>query len=170
MEEDFYRMYLEEMGQIEPCSREEDATLLEKLKAGDESVRDRLVEGNLGFALDLAKEYEGRGLPINDLVQEANMALLLSIGTGMTGTFKELAASAIRKALEEAVCEQDTEREVEEAVLARVNVLKDIAQTMAEELGREAGVEELAERMKMTTEEIKEIMKLTLDAMSVPGE
>lgn len=52
-------------------------------------------------------------------------------------------------------------------VAARVNVLKDISKMMAEELGREATVEELAEKMKMTAEEIKDIMKVTLDAMSV---
>ena len=48
-----------------------------------------------------------------------------------------------------------------------MNVLKDISQQMAEELGREATVEELARKMKMTEDEIKDIMKLTLDAMSV---
>ena len=46
-------------------------------------------------------------------------------------------------------------------------MLKDISKMMAEELGREATVEELAEKMKMTAEEIKDIMKVTLDAMSV---
>ena len=55
-------------------------------------------------------------------------------------------------------------------MLARVNVMKDISQTMAEELGREATVEELAERLKMTVEEVKDIMKLTLDAMTLNGE
>lgn len=72
--------------------------------------------------------------------------------------------------MEEALELQDTECRIEEEMLARVNVLKDISASMAEELGREATVEELAARMKMTEEEIKDIMKLTLDAMSVSGE
>ena len=50
-----------------------------------------------------------------------------------------------------------------------VNVLKDISAAMAQELGREATAAELAERMRMTEEEIRDIMKLTLDAMSVSG-
>ena len=65
---------------------------------------------------------------------------------------------------------QKAEHAVEEEMAARVNVLKDISQMMAEELGREATVEELAAKMKMTEEEIKDIMKLTLDALSVSGE
>lgn len=72
--------------------------------------------------------------------------------------------------IEDALELQNTEYKVEEEMLARVNVLKDISAGMAEELGREATVEELAERMKMTEQEIKDIMKLTLDAMSVSGE
>ena len=56
---------------------------------------------------------------------------------------------------------------MEEEVVARVNVLKDISRQMAEDLGREATVEELAEKMKMSVDEIKDIMKLTLDSLSV---
>ena len=69
----------------------------------------------------------------------------------------------IKAALEE----QGLETKVEEEMLARVNVLKEVSKRMAEELGREASVTELAEKMKMTEDEIKAIMKLTLDAMSV---
>ena len=52
----------------------------------------------------------------------------------------------------------------------RVNTLKDLSRDMAEELGREATVEELARRMELTADEIRDIMKMTLDAMSVMGE
>ena len=76
---------------------------------------------------------------------------------------KALADEMIRAALEE----QGLETKVEEEMLARVNVLKEVSKRMAEELGREATVAELAEKMKMTEDEIRDIMKLTLDAMSV---
>ncbi len=48
-----------------------------------------------------------------------------------------------------------------------MNVLQTVSQRMAQELGREATVEELAEKMKMTTDQVKSIMKETLDAMSI---
>lgn len=73
----------------------------------------------------------------------------------------------VEAALEAALDEQKNSEQVGEELLARVNVLKDISQQMAEELGREATVSELAAKMKMTEDEIKDIMKLTLDAMSV---
>ena len=66
--------------------------------------------------------------------------------------------------------EQRSEAEIEETMAARVNVLQTVSQVMAKELGREATVEELAEKMKMTPDEIKDIMKLALDALTVNGE
>ena len=79
------------------------------------------------------------------------------------GQVRTLAAERLEAAIEA----QQREKQTEEEIAARVNVLKDISKMMAEELGREATVEELAEKMKMTAEEIKDIMKVTLDAMSV---
>ena len=155
--EDFYQLYLEELKLVPPCSPEEEERLLDEILAGSQSAVKRLVEGKLGRAGRMAEEYRDRGLSMNDLVQEANIALLLTAQEYKGGDFDSQSEERIR-------------RKVEEEMLARVNVLKDISAGMAEELGREATVEELAERMKMTEQEIKDIMKLTLDAMSVSGE
>ena len=146
---------------------EEESLLLEKLKSGDTTVRTRLMEGYLPFIAETAKAYADQGLPMGDLVQEANMALIMAADQYREGDFKSqvkaLADEMIRAALEE----QGLETKVEEEMLARVNVLKEVSKRMAEELGREATVAELAEKMKMTEDEIRDIMKLTLDAMSV---
>lgn len=62
------------------------------------------------------------------------------------------------------------EASIEENMAARVNVLQTVSQILAKELGREATVEELAAKMKMTENEIRDIMKLALDALTVGGE
>lgn len=164
---DVLEMYIEELGQVTPCSPEEEARILSDLAAGRKDGMSRLVEGKLKDAMAVAMEFRDRGLPFNDLVQEASMALLLAAGEYAGGDFDALMKAKIREALTEAVSVQDTEVKIEEEMAARVNVLKDISASMANELGREATVEELAERMQMTVDEIKDIMKLTLDAMSV---
>ena len=160
MHDDVYQLYLDEIAAIRPMDTEEESLLLEKLKSGDTTVRTRLMEGYLPFNVD-------QGLPMGDLVQEANMALIMAADQYREGDFKSqvkaLADEMIRAALEE----QGLETKVEEEMLARVNVLKEVSKRMAEELGREATVAELAEKMKMTEDEIRDIMKLTLDAMSV---
>lgn len=170
IEDEIYQMYLEELKQIKPCTPQEEAELLEEILMGGTAQKKRLIEGSLWKVLDYAKAYEGQGLPMGDLVQEAGMALTLAVEAYEGGSFGGYLEEAVHKALEEALNQQKTEVGIEETILARVNVMKDITQNMAEELGREATVEELADRMKMTVGEIKDIMKLTLDALSVSGE
>lgn len=166
---DFYSLYLEELSGLATCTQEEELQLLASVRSGDQAAAGRLVEARLRWAVGLAEEYRDRGLSMSDLVQEANVALLLAVREYRSGEFEEQAAARIREALEEALQIQDAEVRIEEETAARVNVLKDISAGMANELGREATVAELAERMRMTEEEIKHIMKLTLDAMSVSG-
>lgn len=171
MAQDFYEMYLEEMGQIAPMSIEEEARILEQTAAGEVQARKRLVEGNLQKVLSIAKEYEGSRLPMADIVQEANTVLTLAAVEYDGATeWETLLDRRVREAVEEAVREQEAELEVEENMAARVNALQIVSQHLAGELGREATVAELAEKMKMTEEEIRDIMKLALDALTVSGD
>ena len=170
MAENFYEMYLEEMGEIIPLTGEEERALLAKTALGDAAARSRLVEGSLRKVLELVEGYQDSELPMADIVQEANTALMLAAveydgSEEWQGLLERRVEEAVRLALEE----QKTELEVEENMAARVNVLQTVSQMMAKELGREATVEELAAKMKMTVEEIKEIMKLALDALTVGG-
>ena len=77
MHDDVYQMYLEEVKRIPACSPKEEQELLLRVKAGDRGARERLLEGMLHFVIELAGRYRNRGLGAGDLVQEANMALLL---------------------------------------------------------------------------------------------
>ncbi len=171
MAQDFYEMYLEELKEIAPLSGREEAEVLERTAAGDALSRKRLVEGSLHRALELSGEYQGSKLPMADIVQEANTALMLAaVEYDGTEPWEGLLERRIREAVEEAVREQEAELEVEENMAARVNALQIVSQRMAEELGREANVSELAEKMKMSEDEIRDIMKLALDALTVSGQ
>ena len=172
MHDDFYQMYLEELEALTEVGAEEEKNLLARLSGGDGDAGKRLIEGNLKKVLALAKEYDGKGLPMNDLVQEANMALtalVMELGDGESPEmeFEELLEKRVRESLQAAVDEQQRESEIEENVTARVNVLQEVSRVMAGELGREATVDELAQKMKMTADEIRYIMKITLDAVHV---
>ena len=171
MAENFYEMYLEEMGGIAPLTGQEKPDLLKETAKGNAGARNRLVEGSLRHVLDLAAEYEGRELPMSDVVQEANTALMLAaIEYDGSEEWDSLLARRVREAVELALEEQKAEAEIEETMAARVNVLQTVSQMLARELGREATLQELAAKMKMTEDEIKDIMKLALDALTVNGE
>ncbi len=174
MHDDFYQMYLEEMGHIPPCTREEQEDLLKEAAEGSKEAKKRIVEGNLRAALEYAREYDGRGVLMTDLVQEANMALMMAVEEyvqeEVRQEFDSFKSQRIREALAVAVEEQQSAKQTGEELAARVNVLQQISQLLAKELGREATVEELADKMKMTVEEISGIMKIAMDAMSMNAE
>lgn len=170
MQEDVFRMYLDEIKEIDSCDKAENERLLQEFRGGNPAAKNRLIEGNLKMVLEMVQGYLNRGVPAGDLVQEANMALVMAAAEYEEGNFEDFVRERVKAALLEAVEEQSQETETARKMLDRVNRLKDVSQDMAEELGREATVEELAERMKLTGDEIKEIMKLTLDAMSVVGD
>lgn len=180
MHDDFYQMYLEEMGGIPPCNREEQERLLKEASEGKKEAKKRLVEGNLWAALKYAKEYDGRDVLMTDLVQEANMALMMAVEEYSQleeysqpegkPEFDSYAGQRIRKALDAAVVEQQYAKQTGEELAARVNVLQKISGLLLKELGREPAVEELADKMKMTVDEIKGIMKITVDVLHMNTE
>ena len=165
--EDIYRVYMEEIAAIPPCSEEENEKLLGEIRSGNKAARERLIEGNLKNALFFVQDYINKGVPMADLIQEASMELMMLADEGFEGSFEKLLESRIRVRMEEIINDQKKETDIEEEMLARVNVLQEVSKSMAEELGREAKLSELAERMKMTEDEVREIMKVTMDALSM---
>ena len=165
--EDIYRVYMEEIAAIPPCSEAENAKLLGEIRNGNKAARERLIKGNLKNALFFVQDYINKGVPMADLIQEASLELMMLADEGFEGSFEKLLESRIRVRMEEIINDQKKEADIEEEMLARVNVLQEVSKSMAEELGREAKLSELAERMKMTEDEVREIMKVTMDALSM---
>lgn len=169
-----FQMYLDEIKEIKECDEAENQSLGAQVLAGSGEAKSRLIEGNLMKALGMIRDYLNKGVQTGDLVQEANMALVMAVeelDAHVTETgFETYLKDRIDAALKAVVEEQSEEQKIEEKILARINVLDEVSRTMAGQLGREATAEELAERMEMTVDEVKEIMKQTLDAMSVTGE
>lgn len=172
--DDLLAIYMDELRDVPALTPGEEEQLLSSLAHGSgearEKARDRLIEGKLGRALEIAGEYRNKGLHMNDLIQEASIGLLV-IADGYTGgDFDAAMEKAVRDGIEAALADQSREKTIAEDMRARVNVLKDISASMAKELGREPSVRELAERMKMPEDEIRGIMKEMLNAMSVKSE
>lgn len=177
MHRDSYEMYLEEISMVHACTEAEARALLEQIRNGEAGAKERLLEGMLPFTAEIAGEYKDQGVPVGDLVQEANLALLITADAYRTDAYQEESSAAgsfhekVREqaaAMIEALLEEHRQQKhVEEELVARINVLQKVSKVLAEELDREPTVTELADKMKMTEDEIRMIMKETLNAMSV---
>lgn len=164
-----YQSYLEEIAALSICTDEENEKLLARVRAlkggnGSDAV-DRLVEGNLRRVLAFVPDYMNRGVPMLDLIQEASLALLCTAKEAPEGDFASNLEAGVRKQLEAVVKEENAEHQAEEDLTDRVNRLQETAKNLAEELGREAKPEELAGHMGLTEDDVKDTMKLAMDAL-----
>ncbi|MDO4555218.1 MAG: sigma-70 domain-containing protein [Lachnospiraceae bacterium] len=163
-------MYMEELKDKKDLTPEQEQFVAKKMLAGDENARKLLIESNLNLVTKLAHEYKNRSLPEGDLIQEGNIGLLMGVSEyelSSKVTFHQYITDAIRRAIEGALSEDSRETMSAKKIASRANELNDLATEMAGELEREATPKELAKRMGLTEDEVLEIMKISLDAVSV---
>ena len=162
-------IYLEEMTGLSPVTREEEEELAALMLEGDEAARDRLIEAMLPGAAAIAREFEGRGMHFGDLIQEGNIGIILAAADydpARDGRFSSHVGTQVRQRIREALAEyNDTSRSAEK--LARgINRLNEISGTFAKENGREATLQELSSLMGMSEDEVRTLMKESLNAIN----
>lgn len=164
------QMYMEEIGDIRELGEQEEKELVEKMLAGDEMAKLTLIESKLKLVADIAMKYQNRGLMLGDLIQEGNMGLLQGVEQYLGReeiSFDEFCIQQIQGGIEQALKLQKDSQSVGKKIVDRVNELDEAAQDLARELGREATPLELSRRMHITEEEVRDLMKISLDAISV---
>lgn len=165
-----YNMYVNELGSIsgERDNREE------KLRGhlrGDTSCTKALTESYLKEVIRLSEEYLNSPLGKSDLVAEGNLALYEAVigycGSGSIDEFEKIIFDKVRKGIEKAVLREIGSSRTSDHLVERINALNDASTELARELGREATLEELSERLALSHDEIKELMKISIDALTV---
>ena len=170
MDAEIVAFYLKEMEKAKQLSGEQEMVIARKLVSGDDNARNLLIEANLSKAVQIAKEYEGRGLLLSDLIQESNIGLMVAVNEfepDIDRDFQVFCEKMIRKHLEETLEEYNASTRSAVKMANRVNEMNDIATAFAREYEREAKPSEIAERMGITEEEVRELMKVSLDAIAV---
>ena len=170
MDAEIVAFYLKEMEKAKQLSGEQEMVIARKLVSGDDNARNLLIEANLSKAVQIAKEYEGRGLLLSDLIQESNIGLMVAVNEfepDIDRDFQMFCEKMIRKHLEETLEEYNASTRSAVKMANRVNEMNDIATAFAREYEREAKPSEIAERMGITEEEVRELMKVSLDAIAV---
>ncbi len=161
----FLQTYQRELKAYVPLCEEALEDLLKQVEEGDALAKAQATERLLHLVLEQAKELHGQGLPLEDLVQEGNMGLMLSLEAlelrreGMTAL--AYVREEIQRALEEALLEAVNVRREGNRIADRVNHISDSIQKLSQEMERQVTLEELSVFLDMPVEEIEDILKLT---------
>ena len=174
MTEDAYmQMYLEDLNSIPTVTEEEEEKLFLLAAAGDDASKNRLVEIYLRMVCDVAHTYSYGGVSQNDLIQEGNVALMLAIHDLeiMEGLeeYRTYVYDAVRKAMEEALTEQQDFRDLDEKIAERVNHLNESVKNLEQELEHKVSIGALSAYLEMPVEEIRDILRMAGDKIEIEG-
>ncbi len=168
--EDPVRMYLKEIGKIPLLSMEEEIELAKRMEQGDDEAKKQLAEANLRLVVSIAKKYVGRGLQFLDLIQEGNLGLIKAVDKfdyKMGYKFSTYATWWIRQAITRAIADQARTIRIPVHMVETINRLTRTSRQLLQQLGREPSAEEIAQRMDMPVEKVREILKIAQEPVSL---
>jgi len=164
------RMYLKEIGRISLLSPEEEMELSIRVANGDEEAKNILAESNLRLVVSIAKRYVGRGLLFLDLIQEGNIGLMKAVEKfdyDKGYKFSTYATWWIRQAITRALADQARTIRVPVHMVETINKMARIQRQLTLELNREPSEEEIAKKMGISVEKVREVIKISQDPVSL---
>ena len=168
--DDPVRLYLKEIGKVPLLTTEKEKELAERMMAGDETAKTELVEANLRLVVSIAKRYVGRGMFFLDLIQEGNLGLMKAVDKfdyTKGYKFSTYATWWIRQAITRAIADQARTIRIPVHMVETIHKVSRYSRQMLQELGREATAEEIGEKMGMSADKVREIMKIAQDPVSL---
>ena len=191
------RMYLKEIGKVPLLTGEQEVTLAKRIEAGvhateridtrpdlsdeartsleavatdGEMAKKQLTEANLRLVVSIAKRYVGRGMALLDLVQEGNLGLIRAVEKfDYTKGFKfsTYATWWIRQAITRAIADQARTIRIPVHMVETMNKVLRVQRQMLQELGREPTVEEVAAKVELTPDRVRDIQRISLEPVSL---
>ena len=164
------RMYLKEIGVVPLLSNEEEKELAIAVENGDLEAKQRLAEANLRLVVSIAKRYVGRGMQFLDLIQEGNMGLMKAVDKfdySKGFKFSTYATWWIRQAITRAIADQARTSRIPVHMVETINKLVREQRNLLQELGQDPTPEQIAERMDMTPDKVREILKIAQEPVSL---
>ncbi|MBE6603760.1 MAG: RNA polymerase sigma factor RpoD [Clostridia bacterium] len=168
--DDPVRMYLKEIGKVPLLTAEREKELAERMAEGDETAKTELVEANLRLVVSIAKRYVGKGMFFLDLIQEGNLGLMKAVDKfdyTKGYKFSTYATWWIRQAITRAIADQARTIRIPVHMVETIHKVSRYQRQMLQELGREPTPAEIGEKMGMSAERVREIMKVALDPVSL---
>ncbi|MBQ6603229.1 MAG: RNA polymerase sigma factor RpoD [Eubacterium sp.] len=168
--EDPVRMYLKEIGKVPLLTAEEEIELARKMEEGDEEAKKRLAEANLRLVVSIAKRYVGRGMLFLDLIQEGNLGLIKAVEKfdyRKGYKFSTYATWWIRQAITRAIADQARTIRIPVHMVETINKLIRVSRQLLQDYGREPTPEEIADKMDLSVDRVREILKISQEPVSL---
>lgn len=168
--DDPVRLYLKEIGKVPLLDSEKERELAERMANGDEDAKNQLVEANLRLVVSIAKRYVGKGMFFLDLIQEGNLGLMKAVDKfdyRRGYKFSTYATWWIRQAITRAIADQARTIRIPVHMVETIHKVSRYSRQMLQELGREPTADEMGEKMGMSAEKVREIMKIAQDPVSL---
>ncbi len=164
------RMYLKEIGRINLLTSDEEFEYAKRAAEGDEEAKRMLAESNLRLVVSIAKRYVGRGMLFLDLIQEGNIGLIKAVDKfdATKGyKFSTYATWWIRQAITRAIADQARTIRVPVHMVETINKLARVQRQLTQELNREPTDEEIAKKLGVSIDKVREVYKISQDPVSL---
>jgi RNA polymerase primary sigma factor len=167
---DSLRLYLRAIGRVPLLSADEEVALAKRIERGDMDAKQHMVEANLRLVVSIAKGYVGRGLTLLDLIQEGSLGLIRAVEKfdyRRGYKFSTYATWWIRQAVTRSLADKARTIRIPVHMVERLNRLIHAERRLVQQLGREPTAAELAGELECTVPEVREIMRITQQPVSL---
>jgi RNA polymerase primary sigma factor len=160
---DSLRLYLREIGKVPLLTADQEVYLAKRIERGDMAAKTHMIEANLRLVVSIAKSYLGRGLSFLDLIQEGSLGLIRAVEKfdyRKGYKFSTYATWWIRQAVTRAIADKARTIRIPVHMVEKLNKVVHIERQLVQRLGREPRPDEIALELEMTTEEVREILRM----------
>jgi RNA polymerase primary sigma factor len=167
---DSLRLYLRSIGRVPLLNAEEEVALAKRIERGDIAAKQHMVEANLRLVVSIAKGYVGRGLTLLDLIQEGSLGLIRAVEKfdyRRGYKFSTYATWWIRQAVTRSLADKGRTIRIPVHMVERLNKLVHAERRLIQQLGREPSPVELAEELECTVREVRDVMRITQQPISL---
>jgi RNA polymerase primary sigma factor len=160
---DSLRLFLREIGKVPLLTADQEVSLAKRVERGDLAAKTQMIEANLRLVVSIAKSYLGRGLSFLDLIQEGSLGLIRAVEKfdyRKGFKFSTYAHWWIRQAVTRAIADKARTIRIPVHMVERLNKVTHIQRQLVQRLGREPRPGEIADELELTTEEVREILRM----------
>jgi RNA polymerase primary sigma factor len=165
-----FNLYLREVGQTKLLTIEEENQLAARIKKGDKKAREHMIKANLRLVVKIARDYEGIGLPLLDLISEGNIGLMKAVerfDPAKGGKLSTYGSWWIKQSIKRALANQSKTIRLPVHLVDKISKMRRTAMKLQEMLGHEPSDEELADEMGMTAARVTQMRQAAIRPASL---